>query len=330
MDVMTDIALEPDAGPGRRVRFESRPNAAIAARAAGVPVLDVVIPVYNEQATLADSVYRLHRHLRDQFPFPARITIADNASVDDTPRIAQALAAELDRRPGGAPRAEGPRPRAALGVVDLRRPGARVHGRRPVDRPRSTRPARRAADIRPLRPRHRHPAGPRSAGGARPEARDHLALLQPDPEIHPRRGVLRCAVRFQGDPRRRRAAPASAHHRHRVVLRHRAAGVGRAHRPAHPRSPRGLGRRSRQPGRHRGHRDRRSQGHRAAAARLRQGLHTGANACGAARFVASRRGARVAAAPIGAVRQRRGRLHARPTCCCSCCCTGGLAPRPRT
>ena len=92
---MTDIALEPDAIPGRRVRFESRPNAAIAARAAGVPVLDVVIPVYNEQATLADSVYRLHRHLRDQFPFPARITIADNASVDDTPRIAQALAAEL-------------------------------------------------------------------------------------------------------------------------------------------------------------------------------------------------------------------------------------------
>ena len=92
---MTDIALEADASAARRVRFESRPNAAIAARAAGVPVLDVVIPVYNEQAKLADSVYRLHRHLRDQFPFPARITIADNASVDGTPRIAEALAAEL-------------------------------------------------------------------------------------------------------------------------------------------------------------------------------------------------------------------------------------------
>ncbi len=92
---MTDIALEPDANPGRRVRFESRPNAAIAAKAAGVPVLDVVIPVYNEQAALADAVHRLHRHLRDQFPFPARITIADNASVDDTPRIARELAAEL-------------------------------------------------------------------------------------------------------------------------------------------------------------------------------------------------------------------------------------------
>jgi glycosyltransferase involved in cell wall biosynthesis len=84
MGVMTDIAL-----------FESRPNAVLAARDAGVPVLDVVVPVYNEQAALADSVHRLHRHLREHFPFPARITIADNASVDDTPRIA----AELVVRP---------------------------------------------------------------------------------------------------------------------------------------------------------------------------------------------------------------------------------------
>ncbi len=48
-------------------------------------MLDVVVPVYNEQAALADSVRRLHRHLRENFPFSARITIADNASVDDTP-----------------------------------------------------------------------------------------------------------------------------------------------------------------------------------------------------------------------------------------------------
>src|SRR5215207_984923 len=95
MGVMTDIALGPDAGWDHRIHFESRPNAALAARAAGVPVLDVVVPVYNEQALLADSVHRLHRHLRDQFPFPARITIADNASVDDTPRIAEELAAEV-------------------------------------------------------------------------------------------------------------------------------------------------------------------------------------------------------------------------------------------
>ena len=95
MVLMTDIALEPDAGLGHRVHFESRPNAALAARAAGVPVLDLVVPVYNEQAALADSIHRLHRHLQDNFSFPVRITIADNASVDDTPRIAAELAAEL-------------------------------------------------------------------------------------------------------------------------------------------------------------------------------------------------------------------------------------------
>ena len=76
--------------------FASRPNAALEAGALGVPVLDVVIPVYNEQAALADSVHRLHRYLRDSFPYPVRITIADNASVDDTPRIAAELAEELD------------------------------------------------------------------------------------------------------------------------------------------------------------------------------------------------------------------------------------------
>jgi putative flippase GtrA len=91
MDVMTDIALDWD----RRIRFEPRPNAVRMARATGAPVFDVVVPVYNEQAALANSVRRLHRHLAENFPFSARITIADNASIDDTPRIAAELAAEL-------------------------------------------------------------------------------------------------------------------------------------------------------------------------------------------------------------------------------------------
>jgi putative flippase GtrA len=91
MDVMTDIALDWD----HRIRFEPRPNAVRMARATAAPVLDVVVPVYNEQVALANSVRRLHRHLSENFPFSARITIADNASVDDTPRIAAELAAEL-------------------------------------------------------------------------------------------------------------------------------------------------------------------------------------------------------------------------------------------
>jgi putative flippase GtrA len=77
-------------------RFITRPNAAVAAQAAGVPVLDVVVPVYNEQVALPGSIRRLHRHLAESFPYPVQITIADNASIDDTPRVAAELAAELD------------------------------------------------------------------------------------------------------------------------------------------------------------------------------------------------------------------------------------------
>jgi putative flippase GtrA len=66
-----------------------------AAHRPGVPVLDVVIPVYNEEDDLEPSVRRLHAHLSGTFPYPFRITVADNASTDLTPAVARALAAEL-------------------------------------------------------------------------------------------------------------------------------------------------------------------------------------------------------------------------------------------
>ena len=60
------------------------------------PVLDVVVPVHNEETDLAPSVRRLHTFLSQDFPFEAVITIADNASTDGTWACATALAAELD------------------------------------------------------------------------------------------------------------------------------------------------------------------------------------------------------------------------------------------
>ncbi|WP_395310552.1 glycosyltransferase [Mycobacterium sp. AMU20-3851] len=75
--------------------FAARPNAVLLARATDTPVVDIVVPVFNEQAALENSVRRLHRHLQESFTFAVRITIADNASTDDTPRIAAELAAEL-------------------------------------------------------------------------------------------------------------------------------------------------------------------------------------------------------------------------------------------
>lgn len=72
-----------------------RPDAIATAVEQGVPMVDIVVPVYNEEAALADSVRRLHRYIAESLPYTARITIADNASVDETPRIATQLAAEL-------------------------------------------------------------------------------------------------------------------------------------------------------------------------------------------------------------------------------------------
>jgi putative flippase GtrA len=63
--------------------------------ASPAPQLDVVVPVYNEEADLAPSVMRLHAYLTENLPFTFRVTIADNASVDRTWSIAQWLAEVL-------------------------------------------------------------------------------------------------------------------------------------------------------------------------------------------------------------------------------------------
>jgi putative flippase GtrA len=57
--------------------------------------VDVVVPVYNEQAALERSIRRLHAFLSDGFPFTWRIVVADNASTDRTPEVARVLAAQL-------------------------------------------------------------------------------------------------------------------------------------------------------------------------------------------------------------------------------------------
>jgi putative flippase GtrA len=52
--------------------------------------------VYNEESDLPGSVRRLHHYLAAEVPYPSRITVADNASTDDTLAVAHALADELD------------------------------------------------------------------------------------------------------------------------------------------------------------------------------------------------------------------------------------------
>ncbi|TQM79620.1 GtrA-like protein [Saccharothrix saharensis] len=58
-------------------------------------VLDVVVPVHNEERDLAPCVRKLHADLTRTFPYPFRITIANNASTDGTRAVADELAREL-------------------------------------------------------------------------------------------------------------------------------------------------------------------------------------------------------------------------------------------
>src|ERR1700739_4001051 len=58
-------------------------------------VLDIVIPVYTEEADLPWCVHRLHAFLANEVPYRSRITIADNASTDETLSVARQLADEL-------------------------------------------------------------------------------------------------------------------------------------------------------------------------------------------------------------------------------------------
>ena len=58
----------------------------------GSATVDVVLPVYNEERILTDSVGRVRRFLQEQADFAWRIVIADNASADRTLEIALRIA----------------------------------------------------------------------------------------------------------------------------------------------------------------------------------------------------------------------------------------------
>ena len=68
---------------------------ATATAGASAPVVDVVVPVYNEERDLGPNIRKLHAFLSRGFPYPTVITIADNASRDGTLTLARRLAGEL-------------------------------------------------------------------------------------------------------------------------------------------------------------------------------------------------------------------------------------------
>ena len=58
--------------------------------------VEIVIPVYNEEGGLEASIHRLHAYLETAFPLRWLITIADNASTDQTWAIACRLTQQLE------------------------------------------------------------------------------------------------------------------------------------------------------------------------------------------------------------------------------------------
>jgi len=62
-----------------------------------VTTVDTVIPVYNEEHVLAESVATLHAFLSEHLPYDWRILIADNASADGTLAVAEQLSRDLPR-----------------------------------------------------------------------------------------------------------------------------------------------------------------------------------------------------------------------------------------
>ena len=59
------------------------------------PVVEVAIPVFNEEQILEASTCRLRAYLDESFPFETTISIVDNASTDATWEIATRLARTL-------------------------------------------------------------------------------------------------------------------------------------------------------------------------------------------------------------------------------------------
>ena len=86
----------------RRILTAMKPLEIVAAPGPGVadrvfspPQVDIVVPVKDEERDLDPSVRRLCAFLRDEFPFSARITIADNGSTDHTWAVATGLSREF-------------------------------------------------------------------------------------------------------------------------------------------------------------------------------------------------------------------------------------------
>ncbi len=93
----SDTSQEPTGVPGRPVGppITQHVSDADPQPSQRVPLVEIAIPVYNEEEVLESSIRCLRTYLDRQFPFPASIVIVDNGSTDRTWEIASSLCTEL-------------------------------------------------------------------------------------------------------------------------------------------------------------------------------------------------------------------------------------------
>jgi glycosyltransferase involved in cell wall biosynthesis len=78
-----------------QLRVGDQPAAVRTLAGVGGQLVEIVVPVHNEERVLEASIWRLHSYLTASFPFSFRITIADNASTDATWLLAKRLGERL-------------------------------------------------------------------------------------------------------------------------------------------------------------------------------------------------------------------------------------------
>jgi glycosyltransferase involved in cell wall biosynthesis len=91
----TSISRVSGDGPKHTNHFVGLSTNQIKGAALQGHLVELAIPVYNEQAILESSVRRLRSYLDESFPFETLIRIVDNNSTDETWEIASRLAATL-------------------------------------------------------------------------------------------------------------------------------------------------------------------------------------------------------------------------------------------
>ncbi|MFJ5922771.1 glycosyltransferase [Kitasatospora sp. NPDC092948] len=87
---MTQPAMRQGRRPLRSVDGRAPVDATVRTR-----LVEIVVPVHNEQNALERCIGELHAYLSETFPYDYLITVADNASADGTWEIATALAERI-------------------------------------------------------------------------------------------------------------------------------------------------------------------------------------------------------------------------------------------